>query len=99
MSGIRISKVEDPQEEWLAKQRMTSVRFDALVRMFDSGQIQPKGGFLHTPKPLPPQYFKCESSLTMEFVKDADPHTLGSILKKMYAELEEHIHKYENGHL
>jgi len=92
-----VSRLSNPNEIDIAKLRMMDVRFDCLVRMFDSGQIQPKSmmPFVHL-KALPEQWFKSELKLTMEMVADAAPYTFGMAIKQAYQKLKQHIELYEN---
>ena len=93
-----VSKLSNPNEIEIAKFRMMDVRFDCLVRMFDSGQIQPKSmmPFVER-KPLPPQWFKSEMKFTMEFVEDADPYMIGMAVKEAFNKLKNNIEAYEQG--
>jgi hypothetical protein len=86
-----------PNEMDEAKYRTMSVRFECLVKMFDFAQKEPKSSFFFMEsKPLPPQYFKSEIKLTMELVANADPYTLGIVIKQAYNNLKRHIDQYEN---
>jgi len=96
MSETNIETVSNPNELEIAKYRMMDVRFDCLVRMFDSGQIQPKSSLPFVERePLPPQWFKLETKLTMEFVEGADPYQIGMAIKESFWKLKKHIEDYE----
>jgi len=84
-----------PNEIDEAKLRQMRIRFDCLVKMFDSATIMTKGSFLNPPKPLPPQWFKSEIKLTMEAVEHYDPYKLGLIIKEAFFHLKRHIEQYE----
>jgi hypothetical protein len=76
------------------------IRFDCLVTMYDSGSRVRKvdaGLFLSTEKALPPQWFKNEMTLSLEAVKHSDPYELGTRLKIMFQQLDDHIKHYEKG--
>jgi hypothetical protein len=76
-------------------QRLMEVRFDCIVKMFDSG-FRTTGGFLMPKKDLPPQWFKSNMHLTLEAVKEKSPYELGYIIKNAFNELQKHIEQYEN---
>ncbi len=78
-----------PHEIDEATQRIASIRFDSLVRMFDVAKPHNKV------TPLQPQWFKSELKLTMELIEDSDPYLLGRIIKDAYFELKKHIEQYE----
>jgi len=92
----QVSSVYDPNELEVAQFRMMDVRFDCLVRMFDSGMIQPRNiiPFVKR-KSLPPQWFKSEMKFTMEFVEDSSPYSIGCVIKDMFKKLKLHIENYE----
>ena len=76
--------------------RCAEIRFDCLVKMFDSGIRTKKSGLIiNTEKELPPQWFKNEMRLTLEAVEYGDPHELGMALKNMFKQLDIHIKNYE----
>lgn len=74
------------------KRRVCEIRFDCLVTMHDSGT---RGGFSHEPKSLPPQWFKSQSTMTLEEVKYESHELIGLRLKQMLYELEQAIERYE----
>ena len=76
-------------------QRMMEIRFDCLVKMFDSGYRTVKSNIpLVPPKHLPPQWFKLEKRFTMEMIKESNPYELGCLIKEAFFELERHIEQY-----
>ena len=89
MNNIDIQPVIDFEAD---KRRVCEIRFDCLVTMHDSGT---RGGFSHEPKNLPPQWFKSQSTITLEEVKYQSHELLGLRLKQMLFELEQAIEKYE----
>jgi len=76
--------------------KCAEIRFDCLVKMFDSGTRTKKSGLFMTKEvALPPQWFKNEMRLTLEAVEHGDPHELGMALKNMFRQLDIHIKNYE----
>lgn len=71
------------------KRRLCEIRFDCLVTMHDSGTRET------ALKALPPQWFKSQSTMTLEEVKYQSHELLGLRLKQMLYELEQAIEKYE----
>lgn len=90
-----VGAVENPSEFEIAAYRMMYLKFNCIVQMYDSGQIQCKGDIFYTPKPLPPKYFKSETKFTMEFVEDTDALTIGNIIKNAFNDLKKSIKDYE----
>lgn len=92
-----VSRVTNPNEIEEAQMRMMKVRFDCIVKMFDCGITQPKSplSFVER-KPLPPQWFKSEMKLTLEFLRDAEPVHIGLVIKQALAKMDEAISLYEN---
>jgi len=89
ISGISPNEIDESQY------RQMSIRFDCLVKMFDSGTRMTKASFPFQSKPLPPQWFKSEIKLTMEAVEYYDPYKLGMIIKNAFSDLKRHIEQYE----
>jgi len=96
MEQVTVTPVYLPNEVEIAKFRMMDIRFDCLVRMYDNGQVERKSlmPFVQS-KPLPPQWFKSEMKLTMEFIEDADPYQLGVAIKKQWQKMKDVILDYE----
>lgn len=91
-----VSRVTNPNEIEEAQMRMMKVRFDCIVKMFDCGTIQPKSPLPFVErKPLPPQWFKSEMKLTLEFLRDAEPVHIGLAIKQALAKMDEAISLYE----
>lgn len=77
--------------------RLCEIRFDAFITMYEMGVRTIRTGlFGFVEKSLPPQWFKNQSKITLEAIKQCDEYTLGRRLKEMLFQLEEHIRKYEN---
>lgn len=73
------------------------IKFDCLVTMYEMGQRVSKQGFLGMQeKAHPPQWYKSQSRLTLEAIRDGDEAMLGRQLKIMLQQLDSHIAKYEN---
>lgn len=95
-------QVVNPQELFgdAAKCRLAEIKFEALVRIFDSGVRSVRQPAImwfmkDHQKPLPPQLFKIEFRLTLETIKFGSPEEIGRIVKHYYNQLEEHIAQYE----
>lgn len=94
---MEVSRVTDPFELEEAKMKMMEVRFDCIVKMFDCGQIIPKSTMpFIQPKPLPPQWFKSQMKLTLEFIRQSEPEMIGIAIKQLLAKMDEAISLYEN---
>lgn len=78
-----VSKVTNPFEKLRAHFGMSEIRFDCLVRIFDSTNTRT------------PQWFKSETKFTLEFLQSSDPHTIGLQIKDALSKLEENISQYE----
>jgi len=77
------------------KRRLCEIRFDCYVTMHDSGTRSVEGGMLGVTKDLPPQWFKSQSTMTLEEIKYQSHELIGLRLKQMLFELEQAIEKYE----
>jgi hypothetical protein len=95
MENDKVYNVPEMLLDEKAKQKLCSIRFDAIVRMYDTGSKELKMPWPLQPKPLPPQWFAIESQLTMEMIANADPYILGTQLKEMYRKLDFAIRQYE----
>lgn len=93
MNNTDIQPVTDFEAD---KRRLCEIRFDCLVTMHDSGTRSTKGGMLGVTKDLPPQWFKSQSTITLEDIKYRSHELLGLRLKQMLFELEQAIEKYES---
>lgn len=94
---IQVKPVIDPFELEMAQRKVCEIKIDGFLRMYDCGtRIIKTGLFGFTERPLPPQYFKVESKLTMEGLAYMDEYQIGSVIKQMYYQLQDHIKKYEN---
>ena len=78
------------------KRRLCEIRFDCYVTMHDSGTRTVERGMLGVTKTLPPQWFKSQSTMTLEEIKYQSHELLGLRLKQMLYELEQAIEKYES---
>ena len=94
--NIEVKPIYDPFELEIAQRKVCEIKIDGFLRMYDCGVRKIKTGlFGATEKTLPPQYFKVESRLTMEGLVYMDEYQIGSIIKQMYNQLQDHISKYE----
>jgi len=78
---------------------MCEIRFDCLVTMYEMAQqkqIEDLNVFFRTEKRHTPQWFKSQSKITLEAIKYSDEYYLGSLLKDMLFQMEDHIRKFEN---
>lgn len=84
--------------EYERKVSMAEIRFDAIVKMYDTGTRQTHGSIFGSPsKQLPPQLFVIEAKFTLEGIRYADEYSLGRQLKEMLHQLETHIkNNYES---
>ena len=78
------------------KRRLCEIRFDCYVTMHDSRTRTIEGGMLGVTKTLPPQWFKSQSTMTLEEIKHQSHELIGLRLKQMLFELEQAIEKYES---
>jgi hypothetical protein len=93
---IEVKPVHDPFELEVAQRRVCEIKIDGFLRMYDCGvRVVKTGLFGVMEKELPPQYFKVESKLTMEGLEYMDEYQIGSVVKQMYHQLQDHIKKYE----
>lgn len=90
------SKIQSVSEIQADKRRLCEIRFDCYVTMHDSGTKTVEGGMLGVTKTLPPQWFKSQSTMTLEEVKYQSHELIGLRLKQMLFELEQAIEKYES---
>lgn len=93
MNKADIQPVSDIEAD---KRRLCKIRFDCYVTMHDSGTRLIEGGMIGVSKDLPPQWFKSQSTITLEEVKYQSHELLGLRLKQMLYELEQAIEKYES---
>jgi len=96
MSDNKIEPVHDTEVPPLG--RCAEIRFDCLVRMYDSGtRMVGENNVLlgTTEKAAEPQWFKNEIRFTLEAVQHGDPYELGMSLKNMFKQLDLHIKNYE----
>lgn len=76
-------------------QHVTHIKLEALVTMDCVGQKASRASLFRTAKPRDPQYFKLENKLTLEYIKNTDPLTIGMHIKDMYRQLMDAISQYE----
>jgi hypothetical protein len=94
---MNIYPVLKPSEIEEAKTRMSEIRFDCVVKLFDFVQIDIESGiFGQTLKPLPPQWFALTEKLSLEFIEYSDEYAIGLAVKQAWLKLKEHIKQYEN---
>jgi hypothetical protein len=88
--------VVNPQElanEW---KQMCEIRFDAIVKMFDYGSRETKGIIFGLGgKSLPPQLFKIEDKMTIDFIRNSDEYQIGRRIKQLAEILFKHIEDWE----
>jgi len=95
------TKIEQVSEEEVGSlQSMAEIRFDCLVKMFDSKtkEIENFGGLglpIHREVARKPQWFKCQQTLTLESIRHGSEYELGSMLKIMLRKLELHMEQYK----
>ena len=89
---IEITPVSEMEAD---TRRLCEIRFDCMVKMHDAAFKKSKGMLWQEKQSKTPQWFKSNTTLTLEFIKDADPYTLGVRIKEMYHQLEKTIEKYE----
>jgi hypothetical protein len=76
--------------------RVCEIRFDCLVTMHDVGFKKYKGMWGQENQSKKPQWFKSNTTLTLEFIKDAEPQLIGEHIKQMFHQLEQTIEQYES---
>lgn len=87
-----INPIVDPEEIKTVKSGL-SIRFDCLLRMYDFGQANHIGRVSQTK--LPPQYFRMDNSLTMDFIESSSLEEIGFAIKSMYKEMKDHVEAFE----
>jgi len=92
---MKKSNIQPVSEIEADKRRLCEIRFDCYVTMHDSGIRSIEGGMLGVTKTLPPQWFKSQSTMTLEEIKYQSHELIGLRLKQMLYELEQAIEKYE----
>lgn len=75
--------------------RLCEIRFDCMVTMHDVGFKKYKGVWGQENQSKKPQWFKSNTTLTLEFIKDAEPQLIGEHIKQMFHQLEQTIEQYE----
>jgi hypothetical protein len=75
--------------------RLCEIRFDCMVTMHDAAFKKYKGMWGQENQSKKPQWFKSNTILTLEFIKDAEPQLIGEHIKQMFHQLEQTIEKYE----
>jgi hypothetical protein len=76
--------------------RLCEIRFDCMVTMHDVAFRKYKGMWGQEKQSKTPQWFKSNTTLTLEFIKDAEPQLIGEHIKQMFYQLEQTIEKYES---
>jgi hypothetical protein len=90
-----ISSIEPVPEIVADTRKLCEIRFDCLVTMYDVGFTRYKGMWGNEKQSKVPQWFKAQSTLTLESIKYMDEYQIGSQIKQMFRELEQTINKYE----
>ena len=75
--------------------RLCEIRFDCMVTMYDAAFKKYKGMWGQENQSKKPQWFKSNTTLTLEFIKDAEPQLIGEHIKQMFHQLEQTIEQYE----
>ena len=75
--------------------RLCEIRFDCMVTMHDAAFRKYKGMWGQEKQSKTPQWFKSNTALTLEFIKDAEPQLIGEHIKQMFHQLEQTIEQYE----
>jgi hypothetical protein len=75
--------------------RLCEIRFDCMVTMHDAAFKKYKGMWGQENQSKKPQWFKSNTTLTLEFIKDAEPQLIGEHIKQMFYQLEQTIEQYE----
>ena len=75
--------------------RLCEIRFDCMVTMHDAAFRKYKGMWGQEKQSKTPQWFKSNTTLTLEFIKDAEPQLIGEHIKQMFHQLEQTIEQYE----
>jgi len=75
--------------------RLCEIRFDCMVTMHDAAFKKYKGMWGQENQSKKPQWFKSNTTLTLEFIKDAEPQLIGENIKQMFHQLEQTIEQYE----
>ncbi len=75
--------------------RLCEIRFDCMVTMHDAAFKKYKGMWGQENQSKKPQWFKSNTALTLEFIKDAEPQLIGEHIKQMFHQLEKTIEQYE----
>ena len=75
--------------------QICEIRFDCLVKMHDVAFMKYEGMWGQENQSKKPQWFKSNTTLTLEFIKDAEPQLIGEHIKQMFHQLEQTIEKYE----
>jgi hypothetical protein len=89
------SSIEPVPEIIADTRKLCEIRFDCLVTMHDVGFINYKGMLGMEKQSKVPQWFKSQSTLTLESIKYMDEYQLGLQIKQMFRELEQTINQYE----
>jgi hypothetical protein len=88
------SSIEPVPEIIADTRRLCEIKFDCLVTMHDVGYTKYKG-IWNNEKQSRVQWFKSQSTLTLEDIKYMDEYQIGSQIKQMFRELEQTINQYE----
>ena len=82
-------------EDLANKTSLCEIRFDCSVTMHDVGFRKYKDPIGFEKQSRIPQWFRANSSLTLEAIKHGDPESIGLQIKQMYQQLETMIKQYE----
>ena len=93
MNNLEITKVSELEANTT---RVCEIKFDCLVTMHDVAYKKYKGVWGQEKQSKIPQWFKSNTALTLEFIKDAEPQLIGEHIKQMFHQLEKTIEQYES---
>jgi hypothetical protein len=89
------SSIEPVPEIVADTRKLCEIRFDCLVTMHDVGFTRYEGMSGMEKQSRVPQWFKSQSTLTLESIKYMDEYQIGLQIKQMFRELEYTINQYE----
>ena len=67
--------------------RLCEIRFDCMVTMHDAAFRKYKGMWGQEKQSKTPQWFKSNTSLTLEFIRDDEPQLIGEHIKQMFHQI------------
>jgi len=73
------------------KRHLAEISFQGKIKIFD---YVPDFDSVEYSKPNNPEAFVITQLITLELIEDADPYTLGVLVKQTYQKLKAHMDKY-----